>query len=110
MSSGRHLSGVCIGRRIKQAEETCDPQNSAALVVAGRGWHPGVIGIVAGRLAEHYHRPTVLISLDELGAKPGMGSGRSVAGFNLHAALTACSAICLRMAGTRRQRGCRFMK
>jgi single-stranded-DNA-specific exonuclease len=75
----------------KQAEETCDPQNSAALVVAGRGWHPGVIGIVAGRLAEHYHRPTVLISLDELGAKPGMGSGRSVAGFNLHAALTACS-------------------
>src|SRR3954471_23081051 len=74
----------------KQAEESCDPQNSAALVVAGRGWHPGVIGIIAGRLAEHYHRPTVLISLDELGAKPGMGSGRSVAGFNLHAALVAC--------------------
>jgi single-stranded-DNA-specific exonuclease len=49
-----------------------------------------VIGIIAGRLAEHYHRPTVLISLDELGAKPGMGSGRSVAGFNLHAALVAC--------------------
>jgi single-stranded-DNA-specific exonuclease len=74
----------------KLAEETCDPRGSAALVLAGRGWHPGVIGIVAGRLAEHYHRPTVLISLDELGAKPGMGSGRSVAGFNLHAALAAC--------------------
>jgi single-stranded-DNA-specific exonuclease len=38
-----------------------------ALVLAGRGWHSGVIGIVAGRLAEHYHRPTILISLDELG-------------------------------------------
>jgi single-stranded-DNA-specific exonuclease len=75
----------------KQAEELGDPHGSAALVLAGRGWHPGVIGIVAGRLAEHYHRPTVLISLDELGAKPGMGSGRSVAGFNLHAALAACS-------------------
>jgi single-stranded-DNA-specific exonuclease len=59
-------------------------------VLAGRGWHPGVIGIVAGRLAEQYHRPTILISLDELGAKPGMGSGRSAGGFNLHAALAAC--------------------
>ena len=74
----------------KLAEETCNPHESAALVLAGRGWHAGVIGIVAGRLAEQYHRPTVLISLDDLGAKPGMGSGRSVAGFNLHAALAAC--------------------
>lgn len=74
----------------KHAEEICDPREAPALVLAGRGWHPGVIGIVAGRLAEQYHRPTVLISLDELGAKPGMGSGRSVAGFNLHAALAAC--------------------
>ena len=74
----------------KIAQETCDPENAPALVIAGRGWHPGVIGIVAGRLAEQYHRPTILISLDELGAKPGVGSGRSVAGFNLHAALAAC--------------------
>lgn len=74
----------------KLAQETCDPENAPALVIAGRGWHPGVIGIVAGRLAEQYHRPTILISLDDLGAKPGVGSGRSVAGFNLHAALAAC--------------------
>jgi single-stranded-DNA-specific exonuclease len=75
---------------LKIAEERYDPSKSAALVLAGRGWHAGVIGIVAGRLAEHYHRPTILISLDELGAKPAMGSGRSVNGFNLHAALAAC--------------------
>ena len=75
----------------KLAQAMCEPTAAAALVIAGRGWHPGVIGIVAGRLAEHYHRPTVLISLDEIGAKPGVGSGRSVAGFNLHAALSACS-------------------
>jgi single-stranded-DNA-specific exonuclease len=75
----------------KLAHETCDPRDLPALVLAGRGWHPGVIGIVAGRLAEEYHRPVVLISLDELGAKPAMGSGRSVEGFNLHAALSACS-------------------
>jgi single-stranded-DNA-specific exonuclease len=74
----------------KIAEEKYDPAKSAALVLAGRGWHAGVIGIVAGRLAEQYHRPTILISLDELGAKPAMGSGRSVNGFNLHAALAAC--------------------
>jgi single-stranded-DNA-specific exonuclease len=74
----------------KLAHEICDPLATPALVLAGRGWHPGVIGIVAGRLAEHYHRPTILISLDELGAKPGMGSGRSVNGFDLHAGLTAC--------------------
>jgi single-stranded-DNA-specific exonuclease len=74
----------------KQAEEMGDPHAAPALVLAGRGWHAGVIGIVAGRLAEQYHRPTVLISLDELGTKPGMGSGRSAGGFNLHAALSAC--------------------
>ncbi len=74
----------------KLAHEICDPLNAPALVLAGRGWHAGVIGIVAGRLAEQYHRPTILISFDELGTKPGMGSGRSVNGFDLHAALAAC--------------------
>lgn len=75
----------------KQATEQFDPAGDAALVLAGQGWHPGVIGIVAGRLAEKYHRPVVLIALDELGVKPGVGSARSVPGFNLHAALEACS-------------------
>jgi single-stranded-DNA-specific exonuclease len=74
----------------KLALDTCNPSEAPALVLAGRGWHAGVIGIVAGRLAEQYHRPVVLISLDELGAKPAMGSGRSVNGFDLHAALSAC--------------------
>jgi single-stranded-DNA-specific exonuclease len=74
----------------KLALDSCDPCQAPALVLAGRGWHAGVIGIVAGRLAEQYHRPVVLISLDELGARPAMGSGRSVNGFDLHAALAAC--------------------
>jgi len=75
----------------KQAKEDFDPQHDPALVLAGRGWHPGVIGIVAGRLAEQYNRPVVLIALDNLGVKPGSGSARSAAGLNLHAALTDCS-------------------
>jgi single-stranded-DNA-specific exonuclease len=74
----------------RDARDHCQNNGATALVLAGRGWHPGVIGIVAGRLAEEYNRPVVLISLDELGCKPGMGSGRSIAGFNLHQALTAC--------------------
>jgi len=74
----------------KQAKEKFDPAGDAALVLADRGWHPGVIGIVAGRLAEKYHRPVVLISWDQMGVKPGIGSARSVPGFNLHAALEAC--------------------
>jgi single-stranded-DNA-specific exonuclease len=75
----------------REARQICDSDNHfGALVLSGRGWHPGVIGIVAGRLADEYHRPVVLIALDELGSKPGMGSGRSIAGFNLQEALAAC--------------------
>jgi single-stranded-DNA-specific exonuclease len=59
------------------------------LVVAGEGWHPGVVGIVASRLVERHHRPAVVISLDGEGG--GRGSGRSIPGFDLHAALEACS-------------------
>ena len=75
----------------KQAQEQFDPENDAALVLADHDWHPGVIGIVAGRLVEKFHRPVVLIALDKLGVKPGVGSARSVAGFNLHEALLACT-------------------
>ncbi|MFV2069755.1 MAG: single-stranded-DNA-specific exonuclease RecJ, partial [Pirellulales bacterium] len=83
----------------RQAQEQFNPQDDAALVLAGHGWHPGVIGIVAGRLAEKYHRPVVLIALDELGVKPGVGSARSVPGFDLHKALQVCSANLLAHGG-----------
>ncbi len=59
------------------------------LVLAGEGWHPGVVGIVASRMVERHHRPVVVIALDEKGG--GRGSGRSIPGFDLHAALEACS-------------------
>jgi single-stranded-DNA-specific exonuclease len=75
----------------KQIKEQFDPDGDSALVLASRGWHAGVIGLVAGRLAEKYHRPVVLIALDELGIKPGIGSARSPNGLNLHAALATCS-------------------
>jgi single-stranded-DNA-specific exonuclease len=75
----------------KQIKEQFDAEEDSALVLAGRGWHAGVIGLVAGRLAERYHRPVVLIALDQLGVKPGVGSARSPNGLNLHTALAACA-------------------
>jgi len=74
----------------KLARTEFDPGRDAALVLAHRGWHPGVLGIVAGRLAEKHHRPVVLIAWDRVGVKPGVGSARSVPGFDLHAALEVC--------------------
>jgi single-stranded-DNA-specific exonuclease len=75
----------------KQIKEQFDAEGDAALVLAGHGWHAGVIGLVAGKLAEKYHRPVVMIALDQLGVKPGVGSARSPNGLNLHAAFGSCA-------------------
>jgi single-stranded-DNA-specific exonuclease len=64
-------------------------REARGLVVAGGDWHPGVVGIVASRLVERHHRPTVVVSLAEDGL--GRGSGRSIPGFDLLAALEACA-------------------
>ena len=64
-------------------------QDANGFVVAGRDWHPGVVGIVASRLVERHHRPAVVVSLD--GEGNGRGSGRSIPGFDLLAALEACA-------------------
>ncbi|QGJ69982.1 Single-stranded-DNA-specific exonuclease RecJ [Planctomycetales bacterium 10988] len=73
-----------------QIKEQFDPQNDAALVLGDPSWHSGVIGIVAGRLAEKYHRPVILLAMDEYGQKPSVGSARSIPGFHLCQALEAC--------------------
>ena len=66
-------------------------------LVAGRGWHPGVIGIVAGRLKEKLGRPAIVIACDEDGI--GKGSGRSIAGVDLGAAILAAKEHGLLVAG-----------
>lgn len=60
--------------------------NMAAIVVAGEGWHPGVVGIVATRVKDAFHRPAVVIGVN---GGVGKGSGRSVPGFDLGAAIIA---------------------
>jgi single-stranded-DNA-specific exonuclease len=74
----------------------------SAYVLAGEDWHPGVIGIVASRLAERHHRPVVLIALE---GDTGKGSGRSIEGFDLLAGLTACGGHLLRYGGHRAAAG-----
>ena len=61
----------------------------AGIVVAGEGWNAGVVGIVAARLAEEFHRPSVVIAMD---GESGRGSARTVNGFHLERALAACGA------------------
>ncbi|MFL5827666.1 MAG: single-stranded-DNA-specific exonuclease RecJ [Thermoleophilaceae bacterium] len=73
-----------------------------AYVLAGEGWHSGVIGIVASRMVERYHRPVLMVALDGDG---GRGSGRSIAPFDLHAGLAACSAHLRRFGGHRAAAG-----
>lgn len=76
--------------------ESEDRRGRSAYVLAGEGWHPGVIGIVASRLAERYCRPVVLISLDGDSAR---GSGRSIERYDLLTGLTACSGQLVRYGG-----------
>lgn len=71
--------------------------NRAVAVIAGRGWHPGVIGIVAGRLKEKLGKPAIVIALDEAGV--GKGSGRSITGVDLGAAVLAAKDMGLLVAG-----------
>jgi single-stranded-DNA-specific exonuclease len=78
------------------AEANYDLDKAPALVLASEDWHPGVIGIVAGRLVDCYARPVLLISLKD---HPGQGSGRSIPHFNLHQALTSCSDFLLSHGG-----------
>jgi single-stranded-DNA-specific exonuclease len=65
-----------------------DPSRDAAIVVSERGWHAGVLGIVASRIAHKYNRPAIVIGFDENGV--GKGSGRSVEGLNLVQAVNRC--------------------
>ena len=74
----------------------------AMLVVSGDGWHRGVIGIVASKLVEVFHRPAVVLSID---GEVAYGSGRSIPGFDLLAALERCSDLSTRFGGHRQAAG-----
>jgi single-stranded-DNA-specific exonuclease len=90
---------------VKKVDEWPDAnRRRLAYVISGEEWHRGVIGIVASRLVERYHRPVVLVAGGE-GEEDWTGSGRSIPAFDLHLALGACSHLLGRWGGHRAAAG-----
>ena len=81
---------------LAQMHEVTDLKNDRAIVLAAEGWHQGVIGIVASRLVEKYHLPTVMIAISET---EGKGSARSIPGFHLCEALKECEDLLIKYGG-----------
>lgn len=96
------LDQEILEQAIETVEGTVDLEREHALVLAHDRWHPGVIGIVASRLVERYARPTILVAME---GEEGRGSGRSIPGFDLHGALTACAAHLAKYGGHRMAAG-----
>lgn len=90
-----------IEQEVQEAAEAqvAAQHNRAVLVLAGHGWHPGVIGIVAGRIKEKTGKPALVIALDADEAGNGKGSGRSIAGVDLGSAIMAARSAGLLIAG-----------
>lgn len=87
---------------IPQMEQERD---APVIVLAGEGWHEGVIGIVASRVAENCNRPAIVLSLSDGVAR---GSGRSIPAFDLHGALTECEDLLIGYGGHRQAAGLRL--
>lgn len=75
------LEHTMLTAALAQIQERKLHETSMGMVVAGEGWHPGVVGIVASRLADRYHRPTIVVAWDDTGK--GRGSARSIPGLDL---------------------------
>ena len=90
-----------IEAAVQEAAEAqlASQHNRAVVVLAGTGWHPGVIGIVAGRIKEKTGKPALVIALDADEFGNGKGSGRSIPGVDLGAAIIAARAAGLLIAG-----------
>jgi len=82
---------------LREAVELIEPRaHERVLVVAREEWHHGVLGIVASRIVQRYYRPTIVIGITD---GVGKGSGRSIEGFDLHAALESCGGHLLQFGG-----------
>ena len=93
-SERKAIEAMVLEQAMAQAEAM--ENNGPVLVVAGKGWHPGVIGIVAGRLKERFYKPTAVIALND---GIGKASARSVSGFDMGAAVIAARENGLLVAG-----------
>jgi single-stranded-DNA-specific exonuclease len=100
-------------RIFKEARELLsgrpDWQEAPAVVLASESWHPGVIGIVASRVVEHFSRPAILIGFNGQTAT-GQGSGRTHGRFDLHAGLSACATHLISFGGHQAAAGLKISK
>jgi len=78
--SRQKIEAAILQDALSKVEREVNFKHHKVIVLAGENWHPGVIGIVASRIADRFYRPTILISLD---GKTAKGSGRSIDGFHL---------------------------
>lgn len=92
-----------VDEAVAQIEAAGGVAERRSVVLASPCFHPGVVGIVASRIVERYHRPTVLIAAEEGGV--GRGSGRSIGGVDLYAALAGCRDLFERFGGHRMAAG-----
>src|SRR6185369_16533458 len=99
----RQTEEAGILAQAKKLVET-DPAvgSRSIIVVGGEGWHRGVIGIVASKLVDAFHRPAIVISID---GDTAHGSCRSIRGFDMLAALERCAPLFLRFGGHRQAAG-----
>jgi single-stranded-DNA-specific exonuclease len=98
------VDGQTLREAMDALDRVYDPDRDRGVVLAAEGWHPGVIGIVASRVVERIHRPTVLIALN--GDEDGKGSARSIPGFHLYEAMRDCAGHLVRFGGHRMAAGC----
>ncbi len=94
----RAVEQAVLDQASAKAEAQLDRTDAPLILVSGEGWHPGVIGIVAGRLKEKFSRPAVVVAFWD-GDDAGKGSGRSVEGVDLGAAVAAAREAGLLIAG-----------
>ena len=87
-SERRIIEAAVLEQAMAQASAAMERGNRCSLVLAGEGWHPGVLGIVASRIVERYYRPTVVIGLN---GGLGKGSARSIRGFHMVEGFRGCA-------------------
>ena len=92
----KNIDETTLEEALELIGQNVDLKQDKAIVLASCGWHPGVIGIVASRLVERFHRPTIMIAIDE---NEGKGSARSIPGFHLYEALRECDQYLTRYGG-----------
>lgn len=98
----RQMEARVLDEALARLAPSYDPRRDYGLVLASRDWHPGVIGIVASRVVERLHRPTIMVSVDGDTAR---GSARSIPGFDILAAITRSRSHLDRFGGHRQAAG-----